>query len=296
MTGRMELRQLRYFVAVAKELNFTRAAARLRVAQPALSRQVRRLEEELGAALFERSPRGARLTEAGATFLREAEALLEQSDRAMRAVRTASSAAPPILEVGYVWGLFHSRVPEWIARHRREHPDIRVNLFDFSATEQAAALVEERLDLGFIGLAYEADAAGLAKRRVATCSWMAVLPERHPAARQRRVRLASLAQEFFLAISDRHYPGAAHLMDDACRRAGFRPRILQSAERGYTLLGMVAAGCGLTLLPDSLQALPHPVVVFRPLQDAPPLDLHVAWNRARRSPTRDAWLASLGEA
>jgi DNA-binding transcriptional LysR family regulator len=293
MVRRVELRQLRYFVGVARERNFTRAALKLRVAQPALSRQIRQLEEELGVKLLERGTRGVELTGPGEVFLTQAAALLEQSERAVRQTRMSGQQEQRQLNLGYVWGLFHTVVPHWLARFRQLNPEVAVNLFDLSATQQAESLAQGKLDLGFIGFALEADAAGLTKRKVGQCAFMAVLPSTHPAARRRQVPITALAQDFFIVISDQTYPGAARVVAEACRRAGFRPRILQAVERGYTILGLVAGNCGVTLLPESLQALPHPGVVFRPLRDAPKADLFVAWQPGSESEATRAFLNSL---
>ncbi len=289
----VELRHLRYFVAVAEAATFTGAARVLRVAQPALSRQVRLLEEELGVALLLRDRRGVRLTPAGESFLVEARAILDRSQRAVKAAQAGSTAPAVEFHVGYVWGLFHSSVPPLLARFRAAQPGVAVHLLDWTATQQADALREGRLDAGFIGFAEEADDAGLARRSVGRCAIQAVLPENHPGAQRRRVRLASLARESFLVISERNYPGAARLALDACSRAGFRPRILQTADRGHALLGLVAGRCGVALLPEPLSLLPHPGVVFRPLVEQPETDLFVAWNAARSSAVRDRFLDSM---
>jgi DNA-binding transcriptional LysR family regulator len=289
----MELRQLRYFVGVARELNFTRAAAKLRVAQPALSRQIRQLEDEVGVALLERGARGVQLTEAGEVFLAEAAVLLDQSEQAVRHARMSGQRQQQQLNVGYVWGLFHTLVPQWVSRFRQRNPEVAVNLFDQTATQQAEALGRGKLDLGFIGFAFEADAARLAKQKVSRCAFMAALPAKHPAAGERKVALSVLAQDFFIVISEQTYPGAARFLKEACRKAGFRPKILQTVERGYTILGLVAGNCGVTLLPESLQALPHDGVVFRPLIDPPRGDLFVAWNPATQSTRARTFLASL---
>ena len=286
----MELRHLRYFVGVAQELNFTRAAQILRVAQPALSRQIRQLEEEVGVVLLERNRRGVRLTMAGKAFLAEARALLEQSEQAIRVAQETNQAGTGHLNVGYIWGLFHSLVPATIERFRRELPNVAVNLFDMTATQQAEALVQGRLDAGFIGFAQEADAAGLSKRKVGTCAFVAALPKNHRAARKPKVPLATLAQDFFFVISEQNYPGASRFVLEACQRAGFRPKILQAAERGHTILGLVAGNCGVSLLPEPLRALPHPGVIFRPLTHPPTGDLFIAWRPSRTSPARDAFL------
>ena len=295
MVSRMELRHLRYFVGVAQELNFTRAAQILRVAQPALSRQIRQLEEEVGVVLLERNRRGVRLTMAGKAFLAEALALLEQSEQAIRVAQETNQAGTGHLNVGYIWGLFHSLVPATIERFRRELPNVAVNLFDMTATQQAEALVQGRLDAGFIGFAQEADAAGLSKRKVGTCAFVAALPKNHRAARKPKVPLATLAQDFFFVISEQNYPGASRFVLEACQRAGFRPKILQAAERGHTILGLVAGNCGVALLPEPLRALPHPGVIFRPLAQPPTGDLFIAWRATRTSPARDAFLRLFDE-
>ena len=289
----MELRHLRYFVGVAEDLNFTRAARRLRVAQPALSRQIRQLEEEIGVTLLERSQRGVRLTGAGQAFLAEARGLLAQSEQAVRVARKSGAAGRDQLNIGYVWGLFHSLAPAAIERFRRRLPHVAVNLFDLTATQQAEALLDARIDLGFIGFADEAEAAGLAKRKVGSCDFLAVLPEGHRASRGPRVNLVDLAPDLFCVISERNYPSAARFVMEACQRAGFRPKILQAAERGHTILSLVAGNCGVALLPEPLRALPHPGVRFRPLTLPVRGDLFVAWNSKAPGGLRTAFVNSL---
>ncbi len=291
----MELRQLRYFVEAARHLNFTRAAQTLRVAQPALSRQIRNLEEELGVRLLERDQHHVQLTEGGRTFLAQAEAVLDQSRTAMETARAQSAKAAQRLRIGYVWGLFHTLAPERIQRFRIAAPDVAVNLLDLSATEQAAALKRGTIDAGFIGLADEADAAGLAKQRIGTTRFMAVLPEMHPQAKRRTVDLSALRQDLFLAIAEEAFPGALRTMMDACAGAGFKPRVVQTSERGHTLLGLVAANCGVALLPESLSALPHRGVVFRTLRQPLSVELFLAWNPQRKSKALAEFLEVCGQ-
>src|SRR6185503_8226360 len=144
----MELRHLRYFVGVAEELNFTRAARKLRVAQPALSRQVQQLEDEVGVKLFDRNHRSVALTAAGKALLEEARALLAQSQRAIEVTQNTGRVAAGHLNIGYVWGLFHSLVPGHLAAFRTRHPQVTVNLLDITATAQAEALISGELDVG----------------------------------------------------------------------------------------------------------------------------------------------------
>jgi DNA-binding transcriptional LysR family regulator len=290
----MELRHLRYFIGVADELNFTRAAQKLRVAQPALSRQVRQLEDELGVKLLERNAREVRLTRAGQAFYTEASALLKQSAQAIRAAQQRGASGPAELNLGYILGLFHSIVPRVLLAFRKEFPDSAVHLFDLTPPEQIDALARGHLDAGFIGFADEADAAGLHKKKVGSCNFVAVLPEDHRAAKQKRIRLASLADDFFLGISDRTYPAASKYVTNACQRAGFRPRFLQMVERGHTILGLVAGKCGVALVPESLKALPHPGIVFRPVTDPVAADLYIAWRAGQPAGVLENFLRLLG--
>jgi DNA-binding transcriptional LysR family regulator len=284
----MELRHLRYFASVASELNFTRAAAKLHVAQPALSRQIRQLEDELGVSLLTRSSRGVQLTNAGRAFLGEARALLAHSEQAIRAARHTQAGA--MLKVGYIWGLFHSLVPPWLQQFRQKNPETAAHLFDLTPMEQARALLDGTLDAGFIGFAHEAEAPGLSRRQVGVCAFVVALPQGHPQARQKKIRLASLANDFFLGISQETYPGASRHVAAAFVRAGFRPKILQMVERGYTIVGLVASRCGVALVPESLQALPHAGVIFRPLVEPPMADLYLAWRAASPSAALRAFL------
>jgi LysR family transcriptional regulator, benzoate and cis,cis-muconate-responsive activator of ben and cat genes len=286
----MELRHLRYFAAVAGELNFTRAAQKLHVAQPALSRQIRQLEDELGVTLLDRTRHGVQLTKTGRAFLAEAQAVLKQSEQAINVARKTGGSAGAQLNVGYIWGLFHSLVPPVLERFRARFPETAVHLFDLAPLAQASAILEGRLDAGFIGFAHEANSAGLSKRKVGSSTFVAALPKDHPVARKAVVTLASLADDFFLGISTETFPGASRHVTDACLRAGFRPKILQMVERGYTILGLVAGNCGVALLPESLKALPHPGIVFRPLVDPPVADLYLAWNAKSTQPVINDFL------
>ena len=289
----MELRHLRYFVEVARALNFTKAAQILRVAQPALSRQIRQLEEEVGVRLLERTRRGVLMTPAGEAFLVEARAVLQQSSQAIQVAQKTSQGKAGQLNLGYVWGLFHSVVPRVVGNFRQVFPDVAVHLFDLTAIQQTQGIAQGNLDLGFVGFAQEANAAGLAKRKIGESGFVVALPKTHRAARRRRVPLAMLADDFFFTISEQHYPGASSYVVAACADAGFRPRVLQAAERGHTILNLVAGQCGVALLPEPLRALPHPGVVFRPLVDDIRADLFVAWDTARNSTVRDSFLGVL---
>jgi DNA-binding transcriptional LysR family regulator len=290
MVQRVELRQLRYFAMVASELNFTRAAARLHIAQPALSRQIKQLEDELGSRLLERDKRSVRLTAAGSSFLLEARALLDQAEQALANARAGANRK---LNVGYVWGLFHSTAPPAMHRLRAKSPALSLNLLDVTASDQARELSAGRLDFGFIGTAWEADAAGLAKAKVGECEFHIAMPQDHKLARKRLLSLEALANEIFLLISEDQFPGASGVMHQACEASGFKPRVLQVADRGYTLLGLVAAGCGIAILPETLRALPHESLVFRRTVPIIRSDLYVAWRKGLDPVLVDEMLAAI---
>jgi len=180
-----------------------------------------------------------------------------------------------------------------LRQFRVSHPETVVHLFDLSATQQAFDLKEGKIDGGFIGFALEADLAGLSKHKIGTCHFLAALPADHPAANRKSVPLKALKGEFFLGISEGTYPGASHHVTKACIKAGFKPKILETVERGFTILGLVASKCGVALLPESLEALPHPGVVFRPLENPPAGDLFFAWKAASGSTVLNAFVDSL---
>ncbi|MCC6233072.1 MAG: LysR family transcriptional regulator [Verrucomicrobiales bacterium] len=292
----VELRHLRYFVCVAETLHFTQAAAQLHVAQPALSRQIRQLEEELGVALLERNRRRVELTPAGRTFLLEARNVLAQSAQAVRAAQTAAHPHRGTLRVGYVWGLFHTTLPRWVHAFRSGAPEVSVHLFDLSATEQLIELKQGRIDLAFLGFEEGTSADDFARQTLGSCAFVAAVPAGHRLARARRLKLSDLAREMFYSISEDTYPGAARRVREAFDAAGFAPRVVQSAARGHTLLALVAAQCGVALVPETLAALPHPGVVLKPIQPAPVGTLDVAWSSRRPHALRDAFVARLPHA
>ena len=286
----MELRQLRYFATVARELNFTRAAARLRVAQPALSRQVKQLEQELGVPLLNRNNRKVSLTEHGQSFLVEAESILQQSERAMQKARATEQRS---LNIAYVWGLFHSTVPQVLQNFRKLVPTVSLNLSDLSAVEQGRALTSGIIDVGFIGLAFEAEAAQLEKHRIGSTQFVIALPDSHKCAKARSVPISALENDVFLLISEENFPGASQVMLRACARAGFKPKTLRVAERGHTILSLVAAGCGVALLPVPLSDLPHSKIVFVAPAEPIRADLFVAFRHDLEASLRRNLLRAL---
>ena len=282
----MELRHLRYFVAVAEELNFTRAAEKLHLAQPSLTRQIHNLEEELGVRLLDRSRNQVSLTEEGRSFLVDARRLVALSTESIKAVQRFSRGESGQLNLGYLFKFNFDLLPATLATFYQTCPEIAVNLFDMSPAEQLRALEARKIDLGFVGLrppAASKNMASLAWECVAHHKVVVVLPARHPLAKKSKIRVAELKPVFFVTMSEETHPGSRDWLTDLCQSAGFTPRVLQDVELESGLMTFVAEGLGVTLAREQIKNLPHPGVVFRPLAGAAHAGYWIAWHRGNRS-------------
>jgi DNA-binding transcriptional LysR family regulator len=279
----MELRHLRYFVAVAENLNFTRAAARLHLAQPSLTRQIHNLEAEIGVRLLNRTKSRVTLTEEGRTFLVDARRILTLATESIQAVQRLSRGETGQLNLAYSSNFNFELLPETLGTFRRAFPHIALNLFDMTPADQFRALEARRIDLGFVGLRPSAAARDLQWESIARHATVVVLPLKHPLARKRRVSLSDLKTMFFVGMSEKTHPGFRDWLSETCRPAGFTPRILQDAELEPALMTFVADGLGVTLAREDLKKIPHPGVALRSL--APPVksDYCIAWNRGNES-------------
>ncbi|HTL58569.1 MAG TPA: LysR substrate-binding domain-containing protein [Candidatus Limnocylindrales bacterium] len=275
----MELRHLRYFVAVAENLNFTKAAAKLHLAQPSLTRQIHNLEEEIGVRLLSRSKSHVALTEEGRCFLTDARRILALATESILAVQRLSRGETGELNIAYLPNFDFELLPETLRAFRQAFPHIALNLFDMSPAEQFRALEARKIDLGFVGLPPPAG-SGLYWECITRHRTIAVLPSKHRLARKRQVSLTDLENMFFVGMSERTHPGFRDWLNRTCQQVGFTPRVLQDAELEAALMTFVAEGLGVSLAREHIKKLPHPGVVFRPL--APPIygDYCIAWNRA----------------
>ena len=246
------LRELESFMAVAEELSFTRAAARLRLAQPPLSRHVRSLEDRLGTRLFERTNRTVVLTAAGRAFYGDVREPLLTLQRAAASAKRAGSGASARLELGFVSSLLGPELADVFRRFRVAHPDIQLTLQDRTSAEQLRAIAEGRLDGGFVGVAPRPRAPGVTLIPWRQEALALFVPREHRFARQREVALKALAGEPMIAITAESSPGFASKIHELCQAAGFRPRIVQEATRAQAVAAMVAAGSGIAILPASL--------------------------------------------
>src|SRR3954470_2774302 len=282
----MELRHLRYFVAVAEELNFTRAAEKLRLAQPSLTRQVHSLEQELGVRLLDRTRNQVSLTEEGRSFLVDARRLVALSLESVKSVQRFSRGESGQLNIGYLFKFNFDLLPVTLASFYQTFPETSVNLFDMSPAEQLRALEARKIDLGFVGLRpprANKNTTGLSWECVARHKVVVVLPETHPLAKKSKIKITDLKSLFFVAMSEQTHPGSRDWLSGICHGAGFTPRILQDVDLESGLMTFVAEGLGVTLAREQIKNLPHPGVVFRPLAIAAKADYWIAWHRQNQS-------------
>lgn len=275
----MELRHLRSFVAVAEEHSFGRAAKRLNVAQPPLSRHIRTLEDELGTKLFDRTSRPIRLTHAGSTFLREARATLDQAERALERGRGAGRGESSRLAVGATPSAYNAIAPAVLRAFRAARPDVALELSFSTIDEQLSALTDGRLDVSFGGYAQLMTyPRSLTFEQLVVEPMMAILPQDHPLAAQESVALDDLAGEPWVVLSRSYSPELFEVQSAACRAHGIVRNVVAEAPDPHTLLALVATGIGVGLDMASLSAFERPWVTFRPLRgDAPAAGFFLFW-------------------
>lgn len=269
----MELRHLRYFVAVAEEAHITRAAERLGIQQPPLSQQIRALERELDVQLFRRKPRGVELTDAGQAFLERARAILDQVERAFATTRRTARGEQGRVVVGFTSSApFHPFVPRVIRAFREISPLVSLVLEESGSSELVQGLHNEEIDAAFIRSPL-ADVVGLVVRPLLEEDMVVALPAGHSLASPGgdALPLSALANQTFILYKRPGGPGLYDTIITACRGAGFSPRVGQEAPRIISTLNLVAAGLGVSIVPASLQRLQMDGVIYRPLSDSPSL-------------------------
>ncbi|MGQ7935309.1 MULTISPECIES: LysR substrate-binding domain-containing protein [Paraburkholderia] len=261
----MDLKQLRYFVTVAEELSFSKAATRLHMSQPPLSQQIKALEEEMGVELFLRNSREVRLTHAGTVFLRESRILLEQFLTAVNSAVHASESNAGTLRVGVATSALFSVMPTFLEIMRTSFPDIDVLVNDIQSDEQARAVLQGALDIGIVHALPERIRVNRA--RVFTDHLTLVLPESHECVGKDDLTLSDLADEPMVTLARSHGPSIYDAAISACTRAGFSPLIKHSARSAFTIFQMVSMGFGFGLVPASYKSACYPGVVLRELPD-----------------------------
>ena len=249
----IELRHLRYFVAVAEELHFGRAAQRLHIAQPPLSQQIRRLEEMLGHALFVRTSRDVRLTAAGEELLERARHSLSKIQADVAAAQRIGRGEAGALTVGFIGSGMLTALPKMLGRYRRQYPQVDLQLREFHTSGLVSALLNGTMDVGFLRDGGEVE--GLQVEIMVREPFVAVLPRKHPLAVQKTVAVKSLQDEPFVLFS-RSYGSVAYKKTVAvCEEHGFLPRVVQEAPQWLTIMSLVGAGLGVTIAPACVEKL-----------------------------------------
>ncbi len=261
----MELRHLKYFVIAAQELSFSRAAARLFISQPALSRQIKDLEDELSVLLFERKSQGLKLTEAGKFFLEQAKDILNRSHVAVQTLKAHYTNTLELLVVGYIPTILQTFLGQTLHHFGQAYPEVAVRLQELPPAQQVQALRDGAIDIAFMGNPPDELDEEFTVKCVKKVPIAALLPQTHPLANRSSIHLAELASEKFIGMSEETFPGRNDRIRDTCRCAGFTPNLHLFADSHASMIALVGAGQGVAVMPNEAEALPHPQVVFMPL-------------------------------
>jgi DNA-binding transcriptional LysR family regulator len=272
----IELRHLETFLVVAEEMNFKRAARRLNIAQPPLSRQIRRLEQDLGVTLFQRTQRRVQLTEAGQALVTEARQILATIEQSIRVVQRANRGEVGKLVVGFEGSSAYEVVPFSLKVYQEQFPSVEVIVHQMTTGQQVQALIEERINVGFLVPLLRDE--NLMMETVLQEPMILALPENHPLSNQSEIDLQDLANESFIVGPHQQRCGLYEQVIVACRQAGFSPKVVQETEEMQITLGFIAAGLGVALLSASAQNIRRPGVVYRTLTPPiPKMELAIAW-------------------
>jgi DNA-binding transcriptional LysR family regulator len=278
----VELRHLRYFAAVAEEQHFGRAAARLGIAQPPLSKQLQDLERELGCPLFDRTRRPVALTVAGQKLLEHTRGLLAALELAVLETRRAGGGrGASKLAIGYLSSLAYSGLTPLLRAFRERSPGVTINVQELPPADQIEALKRGELDVGFVRAPLSEPE--LASETVRTERLVLALPADHRLAIRERIALSAVAREPFVFFPRARGPSFFDLLIGLCRDSGFTPHIVQEAPQ-IDVLALVAAGFGLSILPESVREQRRADIVLRPLIGSPTTELRLVWRSGDSSP------------
>ena len=292
----MELRHLRYFVVVGEEEHFGRAAERLHVVQPALTRQVRQLEAEMGCALFERLKRGVRLTEAGKSFLEEARRLLADLGRSVDRTRLIAQGKVGRLRVAFSdTATYSGELPSILHSFRARWPDVRLELFPSSSVIAGEQLRRQEVDVAFVYVV-PTDLRGLKTHTISVEQWVLALPHAHPLVKRKRVKLGDLTGEPFVWFPRPVAPPLHDRVLAACHVAGLTLNIVQEVNSPTTMLSLVAGGIGVTFTITSAEKIKPDHVVLRKVDDLRvTAELSAIWRGNNKVPALQKFIAIVRE-
>lgn len=279
----MELRHLRYFLALTEELHFGRAAARMHITQPPLSQQIQRLERELGVQLFDRDRRHVRLTTAGELLKIEAQRTVAQADRLLSVAEDVRTGGYGRLRIGFVGSALYGQLPSLLRAVRQQAPQVTISAVELETGPQLVALAGDSLDIGVVRPPTVLPSLNV--QVIAQEQLVVALPQDHRLPAGQPVALPDLAGEPFVLFSPQHGSGFWEVIAKACGSAGFAPRVIYEAEHVHTMVGLVASGMGLSLVPEAVRRLLLEGVRYERLADpVPTLPLALAWDPARSFP------------
>lgn len=290
----MELRQLHYFVTVAEELHFGKAADRLQITQPALSKQIASLEQALGVQLLARTKRTVQLTPAGQVFFEQVQQLLSQAEAAIQLTQRTDRGHLGHLAIGFTATAVHTVMPQLVCDFRQNYPNVEISIMELATEAQVAALNQGKLDLAF--LHPPIDVRGIELHPILVEEFVAVLPRQHPLLKYDRIPLEAFAHEP-LIIHPRHEgPALYDGFVQVCQAVGFQPKIVKESISLQTRVCWVAIGMGITFVSSELQFLVGRNVVCRPLETCPiHLKLAAAWRQNASNPTLREFIKVLQE-
>ena len=289
----MELRHLRYFVAVADERSFSRAAEKLGIAQPPLSQQIQSLEKELDVILFDRTKRPLQLTSAGQAFLEASRSTIANLEQSIQRTQRIHLEELNCLTIGFTSSIANGVLPNILRTFRQHYPEIKLILWEENSAFQIERLRDHQTDVVFVYQNHDLTKANDLKMMPLSQEMLVVvLPQNHPLAVQSQISLTDLANEEFIMPRTLVVSNLPEQITDLCKQAGFEPKIVQEATFMVTILGLVAGGMGISILPSSVENLQRQGVVYRPIQEETPVNQLIAvWRHADASKILEQFLS-----
>jgi DNA-binding transcriptional LysR family regulator len=288
----VEIRHLRYFLAIAEELNFSRAAEKLRIAQPPLSQQIKQLEHELGVQLIERETRPVRLTEAGKFFREQSQTLVSRFDELIQQMQKMGRGETGTLAIAFVASATFEVLPVVLREFQKCFPDVQLDLFEMNTSEQKVALLERRINLGFVRPDLKDDA--IVVEKLLEESIVLAVPSGHKYSNRQSINITDIAKDPLICFPCLPEPSFGSFILGVCRAHGFEPIVVQHAGELQTALSLVAGGMGIALLPNSIRKIEREGVVYLPLNEpVPKTTLSVAFRTDDTSPTLKSFLEIL---
>jgi DNA-binding transcriptional LysR family regulator len=291
----MELRHLRYFVAVAEEENVSRAALKLHVSQPGLSRQIRDLEDEIGFQLFERSAKSLKLTAAGKVFLAEAKSVLQHADDAVKKARAISGGMNGEINVGYAPSLTVQILPQALRTFQEKFPGVRVALHDLSTEEMLAQLGEKKLQVALTVRPSAKLLRGLNFEELARYEGCVAVAPKNPLAKSKSVSLEQISREPLIAYSRKDYPEYHAMLEKLFAPVGRKPRIIGEHDGVSSIVAAVEAGRGFALVPSCVAGMVGPRLKLLSLKPAlPPISVGAVWRKESETDLIKEFIAAAG--